>query len=807
MKILMYDFEVFKHNWLVVTIDYKTKERTVIIDDQEALIQHYANHSDDIWVGYNSRQYDQYIMKGIILGKNPYEVSNKLIVEDMKGYQIIPNQNDIHLNNFDIATGFHSLKQLEGFMGSKIKESDVPFNIQRPLTKEELDEVILYCTHDVEETIKVFDVRKEEFDSQMSLIEAFDLPMEMFNKTKAQLSAYILGANNRPERNDEFDLIFPDTLVLSDKYKFVLDWYKTKSNMDYNAKLCTDIANVPHIFAWGGIHGAIANYNDEGLFIMSDIASMYPALMIEYDCLSRNVENPSKYREIRDERLRLKKLKDPRQAPMKIVLNGTFGASKDKYNNLYDPRNANIVCVSGQLLLLDLIDKVEPYCELVQSNTDGILVKVNSEEDKQRYLEECDKWSKRTRLDLEHDEYVKVVQKDVNNYIIVDASGKYKTKGAYVKKLSKIDYDLPIINKALIDYFTKGVPLSDTITNCNDLIEFQKIVNISRLYQYAIQGDNIIKEKILRVFASTDKNDKPVYKVKTADRFEKISYTPEQCFIYNESVIDVKVPDKLDKQYYIDMAEKRLQDFLSKDKKEQKPKSEIKGVNAIIKSQVEEFLQNDESDSILEFIKSIKESTTINKSQFEAMAKLNYFTAYAKTKKLLKCYEIYENIYSRKQFKIKDMDKFEFTNDEIEKCANVKTETTYKDVDMDKLLNMIYNRIEDEGYSLKERLGFELNYYGKLKFTHSKFPSTVYYIQEMQIYDKPSKPYFKLYSLKNGEITSAKITNEDLYMEAPIKVGHIIKAVLVEKPKYRYTDGKRILMESKDNILTEYEVY
>ena len=46
------------------------------------------------------------------------------------------------------------------------------------------------------------------------------------------------------------------------------------------------------------------------------------------------------------------------QQPYKIVLNGTYGASKDKYNNLYDPLQANNVCINGQLMLLDLIEHV-----------------------------------------------------------------------------------------------------------------------------------------------------------------------------------------------------------------------------------------------------------------------------------------------------------------------------------------------------------------------------------------------------------------------------------------------------------------
>ena len=50
----------------------------------------------------------------------------------------------------------------------------------------------------------MFDNKKEEFESQLALIEAFDLEMSMFTKTKAQLSAFILGAEKQGNRGDEF---------------------------------------------------------------------------------------------------------------------------------------------------------------------------------------------------------------------------------------------------------------------------------------------------------------------------------------------------------------------------------------------------------------------------------------------------------------------------------------------------------------------------------------------------------------------------------------------------------------------------
>jgi polar amino acid transport system ATP-binding protein len=42
---------------------------------------------------------------------------------------------------------------------------------------------------------------------------------------------------------------------------------------------------------------------------------------------------------------------------------------------------------------------------------------------------------------------------------------------------------------------------------------------------------------------------------------EKFADTPEHCFIYNADVNGIPVTEKLDKRWYIDLAEKRLKDF------------------------------------------------------------------------------------------------------------------------------------------------------------------------------------------------------------------------------------------------------
>ena len=320
MKLIFYDFEVFKYLWLVVFIDYDTREKTIIINDKNKLLNFYNENKDNIFCGYNSRGYDQHIFKGILKGLDPYEITKEIVINGENGYRIVRDDGEFPLNNFDVSTGFHSLKQLEGFMGSMIKESSIPFDLDRKLTKEEINEVIMYCTHDVEQTIEVFNNRKEEFDSQLSLIQAFNLPMELFNKTKPQLSAYILGAVRTEDRNDEFNISIPDTLRISEKYQHIVDWYLNPENRDYRKELNTIVAGVPHTFAWGGVHGARDNYVAEGIILCCDVQSLYPSIIIEYNYMSRNVSEPIKYKEIRDTRLKLKAEKNPMQLPYKIVL-------------------------------------------------------------------------------------------------------------------------------------------------------------------------------------------------------------------------------------------------------------------------------------------------------------------------------------------------------------------------------------------------------------------------------------------------------------------------------------------------------
>lgn len=565
---LFYDFEVFIYDWLVVINDASNRQEKVIVNDPDALQKFYDEHCNDIWTGFNSRHYDQYILKGILCGFDPKKINDYIILKGNPGWKFSSMFKQIPLLNYDVMLGTdRGLKSFEGFMGNNIKETSVPFDIDRKLTPEEIEQTIFYCRHDVQQTMEVFIRRVQEFNTMMYFIKHFHLPISSLSKTKAQLAAEILGGNRKGQNfDDEFQFPILDCISLN-KYKHIADWYRNPENHDYT-KSQDDVmvAGVPHTFSWGGGHGAIPKYHAKGDFLIVDVTAYYPSLQKQYHFGYRVMDNPENFEFIHDSNIAFKRKGDKKaRLPFKIMDNAISGQMKQKQSALYDPMSNNSICINGQLLLLDLIEHLEPFCELVQNNTDGIIIRLK---DYDRDFDIIDdvvaEWEHRTGMKMDFDTFFgEIFQKDVNNYLIVDReTGAMKTKGGYIKQLSDLDYDLPILNKAVVNYMVHGILPEQTIMQCNDLKEFQLVSKISNKFSHILHGDKPIKEKCIRIFASKNPNDAGVKKVSIrTGRPAKLTNSPEHCFIWNDEVNGVKVPAKLDKQWYINFANKRLSDF------------------------------------------------------------------------------------------------------------------------------------------------------------------------------------------------------------------------------------------------------
>ena len=622
---IFYDFEVFKEDWLAVFIDVTRKTEQVIVNNPDELKALYEANTSNIWVGFNNRHYDQYIMKGTLLGMNPKRINDWIVLEKKEGWQFSSVFNKVPMTNYDVMPNPPvGLKTMEGFLGSNIKETGVPFDINRKLTKAEIEETIKYCRHDVEQTIKIFLEKIDEFNAMHGIVQAFPNMVSLSNigDSEARITAKVLGCVKQ-DFKDEFDYFFLPCLRLN-KYKYVQDWFEEKKkealamdlqNCDkYDKKLWyksqnleTIVAGIPHSFGFGGLHGAADTpIHKTGQILHVDVNNYYPSMLIAWGLVTRAATNDN-YHLVYNTRKSMKakqiaaaksgnkaeaKNWKKAQLPYKKMLNALSGGMKDETNPAYDPRNNNCMCINGQLMLLDLIEHLEavPGFELIQSNTDGLIIWIPDTDEAFEMVDDiCWEWEQRCSTDqcsilLELDNISEIYQKDVNNYLWVGADGSVERIGAYVKELSATDNDLPILNKALVEYMVHKTPVEQTINQCDDLIMFQKIVKLSEKYDWVEHehctpvitktGKRVIKEvyeypekvkysyKSYRVFASNSQDDGRLLKRKRVKtKGEKFGNTPDHCFICNDDVCGVKTPQTLDKGWYIDLAKKRLKQF------------------------------------------------------------------------------------------------------------------------------------------------------------------------------------------------------------------------------------------------------
>ena len=586
MRLVTYDCEVFAHDWLVVFKDYESKHFTVIHNDNSMLKACISD--DNVYCGFNSKGYDQYIIKAICAGFSPEEIKqvNDWIIAGNQGWEC-PLLSGVRFwfNNIDIKDDVYkalSLKAIEGHLGMNIQETEVDFNLDRPLTPEELESTIFYCKHDVDATEKLMDIRKDYLRTKVNLGKRAGIPeVKALSSTNAKLTAMMLGAV-RKEWADGREYVYPPNLDLSLIPPGVLQFFETIHDTSIPDeklfKTCyeTVIGDMPCKYAWGGVHGSVTCFYDEStethIIQNRDVSSLYPSLIEGYNYLSRNVPDPQLFYQIRRDRIAAKHTGDTQTATdLKLPLNTVSGAQENKYNDLYDPLPTRSLRISGQLFLTMLAASLLRACKtikLLNFNTDGLMYSVDKSE-----LSIVDavsaQWEKTTGFELETDDISKVWIKDVNNLLIIMNNGKVKTVGGYlnygisVKGAWAINNNANIIKIALIEYFVHGTPPEDTINACDDIFQFQIIAKAGAKYREAyhlVDGQRVPVQKVNRIYATADPRYGKLFKVKAENDAEaKIEMLPEHCIIDNDNHLTIA---DVDKQFYIDMAKKRINDFM-----------------------------------------------------------------------------------------------------------------------------------------------------------------------------------------------------------------------------------------------------
>ena len=216
----------------------------------------------------------------------------------------------------------------------------------------------------------------------------------------------------------------------------------------------------------------------------------------------------------------------------------------------------------------------------------------------------------------------------------------------------------------------------------------------------------------------------------------------------------------------------------------------VKFLNAEVAQQMYE-MREQEFPTFIDFLKV----NPCNSRQTEILIKLDFFSEFGKSKKLLNEYDIYTTYYGKKQFKKEKIT----LDDEIMSKFATSTDKMYKITDSEGLIKELCNRLEDKSIPIKERLTAEAEYLGYIDYIN---PKAINYGYVLDI-DTKYSPRIKMYRLDTGETVTYKLAKKD-YNNNPISNHDLLKFTFERRNKSRLVDGKwqKCLEEFEDWIKT-----
>lgn len=574
MKIWMFDTEVFADDWLFCAEAKDGDERVVVWNDHDTVAEWLLTERP-LLCGYNAKAYDMHILRAIVSGYTPREiaeVSRRLVVENTPSLALFstkpPFKLPPHIDLFHDIVPRKSLKEIEANLGMAVVESPVPFDIDRPLTQGEREVVTRYCLADIAATKALYEHRRAYVLGKVKLAEIAGLdPFEGLALTNARLVAKALRAERLTyipsevyEPPDDLDTRFvPQAAIefMSGMSPFAPP--ERALEIEHGGLLIS--------LGIGGLHGAIPHYKGESTptrrLVAMDVASYYPTLMITKGYISRAIPSIEAYKRFYDMRLEAKRSGDAGLADAaKLVLNSTFGASKNEHNPLYDPIQGLRITLTGQLYLLELFGALSvavPGVVLVQANTDGWILEGGADQIVAAWGI-VQRWAARYGLSVEQKTIAKLVQANVNNYVVQYENGTIAVKGRDVGLYHGGTFksaSMPIVSRAVVDYYLTGTPLEVTIGTAQDPIDFQMVAKAGSKFMGLTLGHDVELGKVARVFAAKGDGD-TIYKVREVEgerQYHKFPSSPDKCFVENGDLRDEKVKrrvlDKLDRDWYV----------------------------------------------------------------------------------------------------------------------------------------------------------------------------------------------------------------------------------------------------------------
>ena len=592
MELIVWDFEVFPKSVMCgfLILHPETEDELYQLWGEDAIRDFYEEHKDAIYLGHNSTYYDDKILEAIVNHKDPYETS-KAIIDGTASKR----KARIHLYSFDImgvSRSPFSLKLTELICGRPIETSEVDFQLDRELTEEEKLLTEKYNRADLAQTKYNFEKFYNQFRLRIQIIKAFDLDlMHNLRVTGTQLAANVLGAHNDPTL--KYKPIPPTLYPTLDLKNERLKQFYLNEEFRKGKKEVIKVGNADVTIGAGGLHSAIPKFHASKV-MYADVSGYYNLCMINLNLLPRTMppESVEKYIFMYHEQLRLKAFPErlDERAMYKTILLSVFGAMNNEYTDFYDPWKGLLVTITGQLFLVDLMEKLENLALIVQANTDGIMLIPYDWANEQKIKDIIVAWEKRTGFVIKKEYLYNLWQRDVNSYCCQDDKGNVIFKGDLVNYLMDdiryascklFDCSEPsIIAKGVIDYLIFGVTPEETVDKYKEDLKLFQYACKKNTFHYLTEDKILLyknekgkpKEEMVsstvikplnRAFAGKAEyvDGLPIITIITKHKDvngkhsqAKVANLPDSVFIYNGELNGAyeQLKDKINWQAYID---------------------------------------------------------------------------------------------------------------------------------------------------------------------------------------------------------------------------------------------------------------
>jgi hypothetical protein len=402
------------------------------------------------------------------------------------------------LNHWDNPAKSSSLKWIQYSMDwFNIKEMPIHYTTHID-SVDQVSEIVSYCINDVESTKAILHLSKEQIILRNQLSKEYNLDLYSASEPRIskELFAHFLSDTlNWDKKELKLKRTYRDSIALKDCilpyisfktpiFNKLLEFFNSKVIKETKGSLNYTInyKGVKTDYGLGGIHGAreagIYEAKNGWVIMTSDVTSFYPNLAIENGFSPKHLPNKEfleLYKWFFEERKLIPK-KDPKNYVYKIILNSTYGLSNDANSFLYDPKFTMRITINGQLqlsMLYEMLSEGIPEGIPLMQNTDGLEMMIPFDK-VELYYEICKQWETITRLQLEHDQYQKLILRDVNNYIAVYKTGKTKCKGFFEFDnlgLHK-NKSFLVIPKAVYAYLVDGVKPEDYLKSNQNIMDY-----------------------------------------------------------------------------------------------------------------------------------------------------------------------------------------------------------------------------------------------------------------------------------------------------------------------------------------------